>query len=345
MKILQIGLGGFGKKHALTWNALGKGESLTIAEAMKDTLEANSKAANVPLAQCTADYTHVIRAADIVDIVTPATTHATLIAEALEAGKDVFVEKPMTMNSDEAKRVAALVHKTKRVLQVGFHYRYHPFTAEAKRLITTGALGEIRYVSGNFKGFKRPRTDVGATHSDAIHFFDLVNYLLDGFPITVSTTMRDYFPRGSGRRMDDLSITTFDYPKNILVKIEAGYVQIAEGTDPAVPGALAEQSIEISGSKAMLRIDYLNRKATLYKAHHVQENGMWKGVNDGTETLNIAFKDPIACELEAFLEAVKTRSKPMANADDSGVKLAAIIEAAYASAASGESVTIHYEEH
>ena len=343
MKVLQIGLGGFGKKHLATWYALGLGDSVYVAELSPELLAAHTKPYAMPASRAGTDYKKFLPLVDAVDIVTPATTHAHFIAEALAAGKHVFVEKPMTMTAAEAKTVVQQVAKSNGVLQIGFHYRYHAFTAEAKRMIAAGELGDIRYISGNFKGFKRPRTDVGVTHSDAIHFFDVINYLLDAFPATVHATMRDYFPRGTAVRMDDLSITTLTYPKDILVKIEAGYVQIAEGTDPAVPGALADQSLEISGTKGMLRIDYLGRKFIHYKTEHVHEAGAWKGINNGALVKNVPARDAIELEFEAFLRDAQAKHTPLANAEDSGFKLACIIEAVYKSAASQETVSINYK--
>lgn len=343
MKILQIGTGGFGKKHLAIWHAMGKGKDLYVAELNQELMQQQLTPYNFPEERTTSDYKKLLDTVDVVDIVTPATTHAKMIKDAVNAGKHVFVEKPMTMNVDEAREIAKLVKEKNAIVQVGLHYRYHPFTEEVKKIIDSGQLGEIRYVSGNFKGFKRPRTDVGVTHSDCIHFFDLFNYLLDSFPIKVHSQMRDYFDRGDGRtRMDDLSITTLEYPK-VLAKVEAGYVQPAELPEPVVPGAMADWSIEISGTKTTLRCDYNAKKIIIYNVYHAKEEGVWKLVNEGMTSPALVFKDPVQAEFEAFLESVKNKQQPRANVVDSGVKLGQLMEAVYEAAEKNQTVTVQYE--
>ena len=76
-----------------------------------------------------------------------------------------------------------------------------------KSLIEEGRLGRVQYAYGHFMGFKRPRTDVGVTQTDAIHYFDLFNYLLRELPHAVRAVVRNYlnFP------LDDTSISILDY--------------------------------------------------------------------------------------------------------------------------------------
>ena len=71
------------------------------------------------------------------------------------------------------------------ILQVGHLYRYHPASLKIRGFIEEGKLGEVQYAYGHFIGFKRPRTDVGVTQTDAIHYFDLFNYLFGSPPQAV----------------------------------------------------------------------------------------------------------------------------------------------------------------
>lgn len=345
MNILQIGLGGFGKKHIETWHSLGYGGSLFVAELQQELLDARIKPFSLPRERTSNDYQGFLGRCEVVDLVTPATTHFRFLMELLDQGKDIFVEKPMTMNSTEAQEVAKKVEQTKRIVQVGYHYRYHPLTLWLKEMLQSGALGEIRYIKGDFKGFKRPRTDVGVTHTDAIHFFDVMNFLLETTPTTISTTLRDYFPRGSSVRFDDLSLNTLTYAGKYgetLVHIEAGYVQPADLLDPVVPGAMTQKLIELSGTKKSVRVDYERGVVTVYHSYHHSENGAWKALNEGVSSPHIVLKDPVACEFEAFLDCVKTRTLPVANVFESGVVLAKMIEAAYQSARENRMVKLDY---
>ena len=108
-------------------------------------------------------------------IAAPAAQHFDIAKKALLAGKDVFVEKPIAFTTEEAKEMIRLAQEKKAILQVGHIYRYHPATAKIKKMIEEGRLGDLQYAYGHFMGFKRPRTDVGVTQTDAIHYFDFFN--------------------------------------------------------------------------------------------------------------------------------------------------------------------------
>ena len=105
------------------------------------------------------------------------------------------------------------------ILQVGHVYRYHPASSKIKSLIGEGRLGKVQYAYGHFMGFKRPRTDVGVTQTDAIDYFDLFNYLLREPPQAVTAVVKNYlnFP------LDDTSVSILDYHGKIVF-IEAGYM-------------------------------------------------------------------------------------------------------------------------
>ena len=103
-------------------------------------------------------------------------------------------------------------------MQVGHIFRFHPVTAALRAALEEGRLGRVRYATGRFAGFKRPRTDVGVTHTDAIHYFDLFAYLFQREPTTVSALQRDFLGRG----LDDMSVALVTYG-DIPTVIEANY--------------------------------------------------------------------------------------------------------------------------
>ncbi|HEY6085572.1 MAG TPA: Gfo/Idh/MocA family oxidoreductase, partial [Nitrospira sp.] len=84
-----------------------------------------------------------------VAIATPAESHAHAVREALLAGKDVFVEKPLCLSIDEGKKLVALAKERDRILMVGHLLWYHPAVLKLKELIDKGELGRIQYVYSN----------------------------------------------------------------------------------------------------------------------------------------------------------------------------------------------------
>ena len=224
VNVVQVGLGNFGKRHLEAWHRLGFGDRLWIAET-DQAKWAQTAAHHFPKDRLVRSMEEVLDRVQLVDIVTPTQSHAALCRQALDAGKDVFMEKPMTATSAEARELAEAAQRSGRLIQVGYYYRFHPAAQRLKAELRAGRLGAIRYVTGNFCGFKRARTDVGVTHTDGIHFLDLFNWLLDSAPVEVYAVCRDHFGRG----LEDLSIVLLTYPGGTVAKVESGYVQPGDG--------------------------------------------------------------------------------------------------------------------
>src|SRR5262249_57788157 len=112
------------------------------------------------------------------------------------------------------------------VLQVGHIFRFHPVTRFMRERIENGSVGSVRYATGRFAGFKRPRTDVGVTQTDGIHYFDLFAHVLGQEPTAVTATLRDFLGRG----LDDIGFCSVEYGA-VPAFVEAGYFR--PGADPA----------------------------------------------------------------------------------------------------------------
>jgi predicted dehydrogenase/threonine dehydrogenase-like Zn-dependent dehydrogenase len=139
------------------------------------------------------DYEEILRDPEVhvVLIATRHEHHAAQALAALEAGKHVFLEKPMALTEDECRRLARAVEETGKQLTVGFNRRFAPFYLEQKKAIarrTGPAVLQCRvnspYMSGNFWAAD-PRIG-GAILSEACHFVDLMFWLLDSEPVEVT---------------------------------------------------------------------------------------------------------------------------------------------------------------
>ena len=82
-------------------------------------------------------------------IATPAAQHAAQVRQALEAGEDVFVEKPTALQVDEARSLVSLAEQRGRILMVGHLLRYHPAVQKIKELVDGGKLGKLQYIYSN----------------------------------------------------------------------------------------------------------------------------------------------------------------------------------------------------
>ncbi|MBE0010606.1 MULTISPECIES: Gfo/Idh/MocA family oxidoreductase [unclassified Arthrobacter] len=154
-------------------------------------------------------------------VTTPDYTHADYIVEALEAGADVVVEKPLTINAEGCQRITQAVEETGRSVVVTFNYRYSPRNSALKEVIQSGALGTITSVDFSwmldtvhgadyFRRWHREKEKSGGLliHK-ASHHFDLVNWWIDDVPerVYASGALRFYgdqnaTERGLGERKD-----------------------------------------------------------------------------------------------------------------------------------------------
>jgi predicted dehydrogenase len=320
VKILQIGLGGFGEKHLRVWNELR--QEVYAADLSPKRLELCGTY-NIPAERRSQDFNDFMDKVDAVDIVVPTDAHATLCKRTIEAGKHVFIEKPITKTAAEAKELVELMDGKDLVLQVGHIFRFNPAVKYIQERIHDGTLGDIRYMRGVFSGFKRCRTDVGVIATDAIHFIDLFNMFMNRAPDSVYAARRDNFGRG----LEDLGIVHLSYgPTHAM--IEVGNIQ---------PGKHRE--LDIVGSKATIECNVDAQQATLHRMHHELKAGVWTAVHTGSELPNIVTQEPLYHELKSFVECAEQKKQPPVDAR-AGYNLIRIVEAAYRSAAEGREVRL-----
>jgi predicted dehydrogenase len=322
MKILQIGLGRWGQNHLKTFLKLGV--ELYVVDADPAQLGVASKA-GIPAERLSTDYRAFIDRVDGVDVVTPADSHLALCAECFAKGKDVFVEKPIALTSDEAGKMIDLSGERGTLLQVGHIYRYHSASTKIRELIGEGKLGAIQYGYGHFMGFKRPRTDVGVAHTDAIHFFDLFNLLLGERPSAALALVRHYLDLP----LEDTSLSALENGRK-LVYIEAGYLPPETRRD-----------ISIVGDRGSLYCDFAKNALLFYENRHERQGDLRVAL--AGEAVPVAFEagEPLKSELEAFLASIRDRRPPLADGQ-AGYDALRIVEACYASSRKGARVEIDW---
>jgi predicted dehydrogenase len=337
--VLQVGCGSFGPSHLEAWRRLGFRDRLWVADPDSDA-RARAAACDIPAERIVPGYREVLREVDVVDVVAATEVHVEICLAAIAAGKDVFVEKPLTLVADEARKLAQAVARSDRVLQIGYYFRHHPLSWYVKERVRQGEFGELRYLCGNFSGFKRARRDVGCTANDAVHFLDLFNWLAGAAPIEVFSVQRDHFGRG----LDDLSLTLLTYPSGALAMIETGYIQPGRQPDNVVPNALTTKTIAICGSDGALEIDYQAERATWHRVRHLlHDDGFWRPVFDDAVVPKLEPRGPVevlVSELTEFLGHVEHRTRPEADVQRAGVEIAVLYEAIMESARTGRPVTI-----
>jgi UDP-2-acetamido-3-amino-2,3-dideoxy-glucuronate N-acetyltransferase len=306
--VLLVGFGRWGEQHLRVLRALGL--TLWVAD-LAPARRAWAVGQGVAAARAVEDYRQALPHVQAVAVVTPADSHAAIAQTALAAGRHCFVEKPLALTSAEGRRLVAAAQAARRILQTGHIFRFHPVTAVLREALAGGRVGRVRYATGRFAGFKRPRTDVGVTQTDAIHYIDLFAYLL-GRPATgVTAIQRDFLGRG----LDDMSVTVVDYGE-VPAIIEANYF---------APGTWRE--CVIVGDAGTLVADYDASIVTLYLGEHRCTPAGWETVDTGKESLPVSGPEPLQTELAAFVAACSAGGPNLAPAEV-GLAALEVVEAA-----------------
>ena len=325
-KVLLLGLGRWGVNHLRNLNAMPV--ELYVAEVDAKRLEPARKL-NLPEERLTTQYRALIPKVDCVVVVTPAQTHFAICREFIEAGKDVFVEKPITLSSNEARQLAELADKKQRILQVGHILRFDPASQWLRDAVRSGQFGRVNMIRGHFGGFKRPRNDSGVMFADGIHFVDLFNFMLGALPKSVLAVHHDFLGRG----MDDVSLLSMEY------ETPHGKAWATVENDYFIPGKFREVIVTGDKLSAVCDFNVAQYKIKTYENAHVREKNDFKGVEGAVHQIECPPEEPLLAELRAFVDSVLTRKAPRADAW-AGYDSVRVLEAALESAKIGQTIRL-----
>ncbi len=328
--VAVIGMGHWGKNHARVYKELlseGVIDSLKLCDL--DENRAGQWGETLEVEYVTG-YRDVIEDDSIqaVSIVTPSKTHYQIGKEFMEAGKDVLVEKPMTMDIGEAEKLVEVAAGNNRILMVGHIFRYHPAVCELKRRIDAGELGQIQNIIGHRLDYGLPRRDMGVIYALGSHELDLFCYLtgVDYPKSLIAAESRSY-----GQNTEETAVIVMDFGHAKGYAFESWLV--------AAYGRMRD--VVVVGSERSARVDYLKQQELhLFDSRIVTEEGIPVNAEDGGNSIvSLHYAEPLKEELKHFMSCVVSRQSPLT---DSAVGLRAVVmaEAATRSARTGESVKL-----
>lgn len=323
--VAVIGTGYWGKNHARVYKELlseGVIDSLKLCDLDEHCARQWGETLEV---EYVTGYQDLVEDDDIqaVSIVTPSKTHYQLGKEFMEAGKDVLVEKPMTMDIDEAKKLVEVAASNSRILMVGHIFRYHPAVCELKRRIDAGDLGDIQNIIGHRLDFGLPRKDMGVIYALGSHELDLFCYLMGvDYPKSlIAAESRSY-----GQNTEETVVIVMDF----------GHVKGYAFESWLVAAYGRMRDIVVVGSERSARVDYLKpQELYLFDSRIVTEEGIPVNVeDDGNRTISLPHAEPLKEELKHFISCVELRRNPLSDGTV-GLRAVVMAEAALRSARTG----------
>ena len=249
LRVAQAGLGPWGANLARNFNDLAELRWLCD----EDPSRLESLASRFPHARPTTSFDDLLADSEVAAVViaTPVPTHAALALRALEAGKHVFVEKPMALTAADGERLVDAARERGLVLMPGHLLLYHPGVRKLRELVESRELGDVRYVYGNRQNLGTIRRDENALWSLGVHDLSVILHLLGEEPAEVWARGESFLKTG----VEDVVFCYLRFPSGVIAHMHLSWL------DP-----LKMRRMTVVGSQRMAVFDdmELERKVTVY---------------------------------------------------------------------------------
>ena len=247
-----------------------------------------------------------------VALATPAVTHFEMAKAALEAGKDVLVEKPLAIDVRHGEQLVQLANAKGRILMVGHILRYHPAILKLQELIQSGALGKLTYIYSNRLNIGKIRTEENILWSFAPHDISVMLALLNEMPSYVSCQGNAYL----NQDVVDVTLSHFDFPSGVQGHIFVSWLH-----------PVKEQKLVVVGSTKMAVFDDMAEHKLVLYPHRVEwKNRIPTAVKAEAEIVPLESGEPLRAECQQFLEAVATRKPPVSDGAE-GLRVLRVLDA------------------
>ena len=292
MKVGVIGAGNWGKNLIKNFLELG------VLSGIADPVEENRAKARetAPHVEVFASGAELLSSdCDAIAIATPAPTHFELAAAGLRAGKDVFVEKPMTLTSAESEELVELADAHDRILMVGHLLLFQPPIQFIKKFLDEGKLGEIYHLHQERKKLGRARYIENVTWSLGVHDIAVLLYLVGKKPRFVFASGHC----GLQKEVEDDVYVHMEFLGGTKAHLHNSWLWPDN-----------RRQLTIIGEHGMLVYDEIASRVVWHRKH-INEN--LDSVDEGSEVVFEGNDPPLIRELSHFIECVKTRTRPIAD--------------------------------
>ncbi len=317
--IACVGAGNWGRNLVRVFDGLTDVRLKTICDANEDIR--SGLRGQYPEAGVESDFAAVLADPEIdaVVLAVPAVHHFETAWQALEAGKHVYVEKPIALSYDHARQLTELAEGRGLVLMVGHLMEYHPALRLLKQIVDDGELGDILYIYSERVNLGVVRKDENALWSLAPHDISMILHLVDGEPESVSARGACYLQEG----IEDVVFANLRFADGKMAQVQVSWL------DPH-----KVRKLTVVGTKKMAVFDDMEsaEKVRVYdKAAEKQ------GYESYGESITLRFGDiviphvhpaePLKLECQHFVDCVQSGDTPVSDGRD-GMRVVRVLEAA-----------------
>lgn len=332
--LAQIGAGYWGKN--LLRNFMQARGAQVLAVCDRDATVRQAVSAQYPQLEVCGQAQQVLdnAAVDAVAIATLPESHFELARNALQAGKHVFVEKPLARSSTECQELIALAEEQKRVLMVGHTFLYNAAVNKVRDYVQSGELGEIYYVYSQRLNLGRVRQDVDAMWNFAPHDLSIIAYWLQQAPLRIAARGYAYLQKG----IADVVFLQLEFPDGVSAHVHVSWLD---------PGKVRRMTVV--GSEKMVIYDdvALDHKVQVLDKGITRENlsvslgdfdsfGKFQLIQRAGDVLmpKVDFIEPLKVQCQHFVDCIVNQQRPLSDGEN-GLLVVRMLEAAQRSMEAG----------
>ena len=263
---------------------------------------------------------------DAIAIATPVNTHFELALAALEAGKNILVEKPLAQTSEQVRRLIEEAERRNLILMVDHTFLYTPAVQKIRELIAGGALGDIFYYNGIRASLGLFQNDVNVIWDLAVHDISIIQFIFDEKPIAVSATGTSHVA-GSPENMAHISLF---FPSSCIAHISVNWLSpvkvrqtliggsrkmiVYDDGEPAEKIKVYDKGITVNGING---INGISEKELQFRIGY-RAGDMWAP--------HLSTKEALHTEAEHFIACIHSGESPISDGK-SGLQVVEILEA------------------
>jgi predicted dehydrogenase len=269
--------------------------------------------ANFPFSRAIETYQTVLEdpSVDGVVIATPAASHFSLAKDALDAGKHVFVEKPLATKVAEVDELSNRATKQNLVVMTGHTFVYNSAVRYVKRLIDAGELGELRYIYSQRLNLGRIRSDIDALWNFAPHDISIIQYWLGNpEPISIGRQGMAYMQEG----IEDVVFLNLEYPGKVIANIHVSWLDPQKVRKMIIVGSRKMVVYDdIAENKLLIYDKGIDRRAILGENMDFY-NPRVPLINYRTGDIlmpEVKFAEPVRIEAEHFVNCIRNSQEPL----------------------------------
>jgi UDP-2-acetamido-3-amino-2,3-dideoxy-glucuronate N-acetyltransferase len=325
-RVAVVGCGVWGKNLVRNFKVLGALAAVHDTDAGAARLVAE----DVGVPALSLDGLLASREIDGVVIATPAESHGKVVNRALEAGKHVFVEKPLSLDIAEAGRLCALAHGRGLVLMVGHLMQYHPAFLKLDELVRARTLGGLRYIYSTRLNLGRIRREENILWSFAPHDISMILSLAGGMPRTVQATGACYLHDV----IADVTTTHLGFANGINAHVFVSWLH-----------PFKEQKLVCVGERGMAVLDDClpwSEKLKVYDHRIEWRDGHPHPNKAEAKAIPLEEAEPLSLECQHFLSCVAGAATPRTDGAE-GSRVLRVLDAAEQAMRTGQTVLLSEE--